>query len=284
MLDPNTNKTDIQKEKYLIEDARRSFAKGDYALVRIYCKLAIKINNNSFYTHFLNGCAMYNDGDLKSARKEFAKALKLNPDSQCTKINIGVIDSQTGHLSGMEDIEKMYPDYVNCVKIFELKGIMLAQRGEYELSDKYFEKAKYFYNSASIYTNHGTAILEKYLSQKLNVNDIYRAIEQFDYAIVNSEFDKYAYYNRCRAYILINQYKKALSDAKKLVAFDAQDPGFLYILAKTQMLCGKYDAAIDNAFYAHWYGTLFNSYVADEALKLCDEIARLKNKNSANIL
>lgn len=283
MLYPNINKTDIQKEKYLIEDARKAFAQEDYALVRVYCKLAIKINNNSFYTHFLNGCAMYHDGDLINARRELAKALKLNPDSKCTKINIGVIDSQIGHLSGIENIEKMYHDYANCVKIFELKGIMFAQKGEYELSDKYFERAKYFYNSASIYTNHGTAILEKYLSEKSSVNDIYRAIEQFNYAIENSEFDKYAYYNRCRAYILINQYKKALSDAKKLVAFDAQDPGFLYILAKTQMLCGKYDSAIDNAFYAHWYGTLFNSYVADEALKLCDEIARLKTENSEEV-
>lgn len=66
---------------------------------------------------------------------------------------------------------------------------------------------------------------------------------------------------------------------KKLVAYDEKDPGFVYILAKTQMLCGQYDNATENAFYAHWYGSLFNSKVADEALELCGEIIEAKKMN-----
>lgn len=279
MVNTNADKTELMKEKLLIDDARTAIARNDYSYAQACCKLAIDINGNSFNAHFLYGCTLYFNGDLDSARKEFSKAIKLNPKSQLAKINKGVIELQMGHLSGIGEIEKMNHDYTNCAKIFELKAIFSAQCGDYELSDVYFEKAKDLFAAPSIYTNHGTALLEKYLSNHGDINDLHKALEMLDYAIANSEFDKYAYYNRCRIYIILNRYKKAIADAKKLVAYDEKDPGFLYILAKTQMLCGQYDKATENAFYAHWYGSLFNSKVADEALVLCDEIVEAKKAN-----
>lgn len=212
----NADKTEVMKEQLLINEARAAIARDDYPYAQICCKLALDINCNSFNAHFLYGCALYFNGDLDSARKEFSKAIKLNPQSQLAKINKSVIELQMGHLSGICEIEKMHHDYTNCAKIFELKAIFSAQCGEYELSDMYFEKAKKLFDSPSIYTNHGTALLEKYLSQKGDVNDLHKALALFDYAISNSEFDKYAYYNRCRVYILLNQYKKAFADAKKI--------------------------------------------------------------------
>ncbi len=279
MTNIDKGKTNVLKERYLIDDAREAMTCEEYSFAQLCCKLAIDINDSSFNAHFLNGCALYFSGDLENARKEFTETIRLNPKSQHAKINKSVIESQSGYHSAVDDIENMHPDYVNCVKIFELKAIFFAKNGDYEMADAYFEKTKLLCDSPSAYTNHGTALLEKYLSKNGDVDDLYRAIEQFDHAIENSEFDKYAYYNRCRAYIFTCQYKKAMADAARLVQYDKKDPGFVFILAKTQMLCGKYDKAIENAFYAHWYGSLFDKDVADEALELCDEIITAKNIN-----
>lgn len=269
------NKNNIL-ETYLMDDAEDAFLHENYEYAQICCKLAIKINKNSFKAHFLNGCALYFSGNLDKARHAFAKAVKLNPHSQHAKINKGVIECQMGHLSGAEDIEKMHHDRINCGKIFELKAIFSSQKGEYTLAETYFAKAKeLLQNKPSVYTNHGTALLEKYLSNQSDITILQKALEQFDYAISNSSyFDKYAYYNRCRTYILLCQYKNALSDANKLVMYDETDPGFIYILAKAQLLCGCYKISLENAFFAHWYGTLFNHKVADEALDLCNEIVQ----------
>lgn len=261
-------------KKHLIDEAYRYIViYEDYYRAQICCKLILQNNKNSFAANYLMGCALYLDGQLEKARLSFSKAIKLNPKSQNAKINKGVVECQMGRLSGFKEVTKIRHDYAHCYRIFELEAIYSAQRHEYDLAETYFEKAKDFINKPSIYTNHGTALLEKYLANEGTVEDLHKALSQFNYAIANSNFDKYAYYNRCRTYILLKEYKNALSDARKLAEYDEKDPGFLYILAKAQMLCGLYDEAAENAIYAHWYGTLFNLHVAEEALELCNEIA-----------
>ncbi len=266
-------------EQYTVEQrilylARQSLKEGRYEYTLECCKMVLKDNPKSSAAYFYRGCAKFYLGQLNAAACAFSRAARYSEGSSCVAINSAVVHANMGKADGLFRLVDIPNKALYAENAYELAGITLAQRGQYELAEANFEGAhKCIPNYARACANHGTALLQKYLEKPEDEDLLERAIGLFNIAIVNSAFNKYAYYNRCRAYIIKKQYTLALRDARKLLVHDKEDPGFHYIHAKILYLCERYDEAVDSALTAYWYGTKYNAYVADEAIKLCETIA-----------
>ena len=138
-------------------------------------------------------------------------------------------------------IEKMFSLANADSNLYMLLGITAYKLKKYSDGQKYFSAAhRLSPNSCAIYTNAGISMLEK---QNTEEKDISQAVCCFSKAIAIMPLNKFAYYNRAKAYILQKKYNYALNDTQMLLYIDYDDAGFHYIRARALELSEKYTMA-----------------------------------------
>lgn len=272
MHSPETN---LRYYLYLAADALKE---GIYNKAIAACELALEVDSNCVAAIMILGNCHYQKKNYEEASKLFERAFDLYPSTtNMVNLSLTAIQSSDGDFANVLKDTVFKPENTSTAN--ELTAILLCKQGNYTEAEKYFELAvQAGVPRPRIYANYGTALLEKYLSSKEDINDVHRAIDKFNEAIDVAVFNKYAMYNRCRAYYTIGEYLKALKDAKELLRYDNEDSGYYYILARILIKLKKYNDAMKYATWAHWYGNLTNKYVASEATKLCREINLLTRK------
>lgn len=227
-------------EQLIIKSAYKRLSEKAYDCAIECAGYAIDHQIFPFEAHFIMGCALYELGNTNDAISEFYSALKYKPCSEKCIINIAIAKIKSGDINSLFckpfiDLAK-YPD--TCM-LMAIAYFYQKQYGKAQSLFASFHKAHP--NSASVYINAGVCMLEK---ENATLPDFKRAICCFTRATKLSPLNKFAYYNRTKAYIRANLPLNALSDSKVLLQIDHNDFGFHYISGVALELNGLYSSAI----------------------------------------
>lgn len=253
--------------KYLIEMALRRISEKAYDCSVECCDCALNMNKCVFEAHFIKGCALYHMGDYEQAKTEFIAALRFRPFASGCYSNLAMAAIKLGDNNIIKIIKNATQIVNDDAELYMMLGILYSNIDEYDNAFENFIAAHKLRPSIpTIYINAGTVMLEKKNACR---EDYLHAVCCFTTAIKLSPLNKYAYYNRCRAYIKLNMGKEALGDAETLLFIDRNDAGFYYIYANALVLLGKYDEAVSYYKKADSFGV---EYVSLESRKRLQEL------------
>ncbi len=262
-------------EKYIINMAMRRLAEGAYLCAVECCNRILEIDSTLFDAHFIKGCALYNLEQYDLSEAEFLRALKNMPLTKSCYSNLAMAAVKCGDSSVIRVIESAARTVLPNADLFMMCGILYADIQDYEKSFECFNIAHELKPAmASIYINAGSVMLERHDAQE---KDFIHAICCFTKALTLSPLNKYAYYNRCKAYLKLKDGEKALNDADTLLFIERNNAGFYYIYGNALMLLERYDEAKSYYETAHSFGI---EYISTESRKRLAEIKELcKKKN-----
>lgn len=269
MVVPLTN-----SEKYILNMAMRRLAEGAYACTIECCDKLLESHKTLFDAHFMKGCAHYNLKQYDIAEAEFLCALKHMPLTKECYSNLAMAAVKCGDSSVVHIIENAAHTVLPSADLFMMCGILYAETESYEKAFEYFNIAhRTEPSSAAVYINAGSVLLER---RNASENDLIHAVCCFTKALTLSPLNKYAYYNRCKAYLKLKKGAEALNDAATLLFVERNDAGFYYIYACALSLLERYDEAIEYYKKAISLGV---DYVSTESLKRIEELDHiLQNK------
>ena len=248
---------------------------GIYNKAIAACELALEADSECVAAMVIMGNTHYCKKNYKVAQRWYEKAFDLYPSTK-SLVNMGLAAIQSNDVGFAEVVKDTVFQPINTSVGHELTAMLLCKDGKYDEAEQYFKSAmNESVPKPRLYANYGTMMLERYLHTKADINDVHRAIDMFNSSLEISLFNKYAMYNRCRAYYTLGEYSKALKDAKELIKFDKEDPGFYYLLAEILFKLERYKDALKYVSYANLYGCISNRYVAEEATKLKNEIHKV---------
>jgi lipoprotein NlpI len=161
------------------------------------------------------GMAFYDMGRLDFARKDFEKAIALNPSYIDAHNNLGMTLYKTGGLDdAIEEFDKAIALDASYKEAYNNRGMIFNDKGQLDRAIEDFKMAitldPYYYKA---YANMGTAY------GKAGLFD--QAIESFTRAIVISPNFSDAYYNRALTYNFMGQPGRALDDLNKAIKLNA---------------------------------------------------------------
>lgn len=131
----------------------------------------------------------------EQARKDFEKAISLNPDFPIAFVQKCYADYRYSMLmqnidmlmKNMEEFKKATEKYPNCLEVFVLYAQVLTERQEYDAADKMYEQAgEIDPNSATLQVHRGLLMLQW-------KGDIEKAVELMRTAIKLDEKCEFAY-------------------------------------------------------------------------------------------
>ena len=252
---------------YIINMAQRRLSEGANVCAVECCNRVLELNKNVFEAHFIKGCALYNMGEYGLSETEFLSAVKYMPLAVGCYANLAMAAVKSRDSS----IVNMIDNALNMVKadaqLHMMCGILYADIGEYDEAFRQFNEAHRLRPSMeAVYINAGCVMLERADAEE---SDLRHAVCCFTTALKLSPLNKYAYYNRCKAYIRLNMGQEALQDADTLLFIDRNDAGYYYIYARALELLGQYSQAVKNYEIADSFG---DEYVSTESKK---RIARI---------
>lgn len=258
-----------EKENYILNMAMRRLYEGAYTCaIECCCKILNKYQT-MFEAHFIKGCAHYNLKQYEIAENEFLCALKHMPLTKECYSNLALSAVKCGDSSVVHIIENAANNIFPNADLYMMCGILYANIEDYEKAFKYFNEAhRASPSSAAVYINVGSVMLER---PNANKNDFLHAACCFTKAIKLAPLNKYAYYNRCKAYLKLKRGEEALNDANSLLFIERSDAGFYYIYGNALVLLKRYEEAREYYEKAISFG---NDYVSKESRKRITEIKK----------
>lgn len=230
----------LTDEQLIIKSAYKRLSEKAFDCAIECAQYAIDHQIYPFEAHFIMGCALYALNDIDSAMSEFYSALKYNTVSVECIANIARANIKSGNFNSL--LYNPFAILENNSDTCMLMAIAYFRKKQYSKASLLFAAYhKAHPHSASVYINAGVSMLEK---ENSSPSDLQKAICCFTKAIKLSPLNKFAYYNRAKAYIFANLPIKALHDSKMLLKIDNKDPGFHYINGMSHELNKDYASAI----------------------------------------
>ena len=193
---------------------RRALADGKYAQAIENFNVLAQLDTADYWNYFFRGIAKYNLGDLRGARRDFDRSVRINPVFTSGYHYRGITDSRFGDYdSALADLEKAISLRPGNVGLYFSRGVtyFLSQQFEKAVQDfdKYIRKEP---KDPSAYLNRGACWLF--------LGDTLKAQGDYDKAIRLDRFDPEGYIRRGRLYASRNDYKAALEDMNKAIELD----------------------------------------------------------------
>lgn len=193
---------------------RRALADGKYALAIENFNVLAQLDTSDYWNYFFRGIAKYNLGDLRGAKRDFDRSVRINPVFTSGYHYRGITDSRFGDYdSALSNLEKAISLRPGNVGLYFSRGVtyFLSQQFEKAVDDfdKYIRKEP---KDPSAYLNRGACWL--YLGDTL------KAQTDYDKAIKLDRFDPEGYVRRGRLYASRNDYEAAIGDMNKAIELD----------------------------------------------------------------
>ena len=194
---------------------RRALADGKYAQAIENFNVLTQLDTADYWTFFFRGIAKYNLGDIRGARQDFDRSVRINPVFTSGYHYRGISESQYGNYDqALADLQTAIDLRPGEIGLYFSRGVtyFLAQQFENAVKDfdKYIRKEP---KDPSAYLNRGASWLF--------IGDTLKAVSDYNKAIRLDRFDPEGYVRRGRLYADQNKYDLAISDMDKAIELDS---------------------------------------------------------------
>lgn len=194
---------------------RNALADGKYALAIENFNILSQLDTADYWTFFFRGIAKYNLGDLRGAKKDFDRSVRINPVFTSGYHYRGITESRFGNydqaLADMQKAIDLRPGYIG---LYFSRGVtyFLSQQFENAVKDfdKYIRKEP---KDPSAYLNRGASWLF--------LGDTLKAVADYNKAIRLDRFDPEGYIRRGRLYATQKRHDLAIADMDKAIGLDS---------------------------------------------------------------
>ena len=183
---------------------RQALADGKYALAIENFNILSQLDTADYYTFFFRGIAKYNLGDLRGAKRDFDRSVRINPVFTSGYHYRGITESRFGNYdAALADLQRAIDLRPGYEGIYFSRGVtyFLAQQFETAIKDfdKYIRKEP---KDPSAYLNRGASYLF--------LGDTLKAVADYNKAIKLDRFDPEGYVRRGRLYASQKNYEAFL--------------------------------------------------------------------------
>lgn len=196
---------------------RKALADGKYSLAIENFNVLSQLDTSDYWTFFFRGIAKYNLGDLRGAKKDFERSVRINPVFTSGYHYRGITESRFGNydeaLADMQKAIDLRPGYVG---LYFSRGVtyFLSQQFENAVKDfdRYIRKEP---KDPSAYLNRGASWLF--------LGDTLKAVADYNKAIRLDRFDPEGYIRRGRLYASQKRLDLAVADMDKAIELDTSN-------------------------------------------------------------
>lgn len=266
---------------------RMALSEGKYAKAIENFNILAQLDTSDYWNYFFRGIAKYNLGDLRGAKRDFDRSVRVNPVFTNGYHYRGITSSRFGDYdAALEDMQKAIELRPGYMGLYFSRGVtyFLSQQFAKAVADfdKYIKKEP---KDPSAYLNRGASYLF--------LGDTLKALADYDKAIKLDRFDPEGYVRRGRLYASQNLYDQAIADMDKAIDLDTTNTFAYFNRALMYYEQERYVECLDdlnkvleqepgNALTLYNRGLIRAQLGAyDEAL---DDLDRVININPDNVL
>lgn len=196
---------------------RRALGDGKYAQAIENFNIVAKLDTSDCHTFFFRGIAKYNLGDLRGARADFDRCVRVNPVFTSGYHYRAITESRTGdYEQALTDLEKALSLRPGFSGLYYSRGVTYFLSRQFEKAvadfDWYIRREP---RDPSAFLNRGAA--------KLYLKDTVQALADYNKAIKLDRFEAEAYMRRGRLYADMGKYDQALSDMSRSIELDPKN-------------------------------------------------------------
>ncbi len=266
---------------------RQALSEGKYALAIENFNVLSQLDTTDYWTYFFRGIAKYNLGDLRGAKRDFDRSVRINPVFTSGYHYRGITESRFGEYEeALTDLQRAIALRPGEVGIYFSRGVtyFLAQQFDKAIHDfdRYIRKEP---KDPSAYLNRGASYLF--------LGDTLKAVNDYNKAIKLDRFDPEGYVRRGRLYAGQKKYDLALADMDRAIELDTANTFAYFNRAIMHYEQERYQAAMDdlnrvlrdepgNALTLYNRG-LISAQLGDYESSL-DDMDRVLNINPDNVL
>lgn len=219
---------------------RTALADGKYAQAIDNFNVLAQLDTADYYTFFFRGIAKYNLGDLRGARKDFDRSVRINPVFTSGYHYRGITESRFGNYDeALADLQTAIDLRPGFIGLYFSRGVtyFLSQQFEKAIADfdKYIRKEP---KDPSAYLNRGASFLF--------LGDTLSAMNDYNKAIKLDRFDPEGYVRRGRLYASQNDYDNAIADMDKAISLDTANTFAYFNRAIMYYEQERYQEAMDD--------------------------------------
>ena len=219
---------------------RHALADGKYALAIENFNILTQLDTADHWTFFFRGIAKYNLGDIRGAKKDFDRSVRINPVFTSGYHYRGITESRFGNYdAALSDLESAIHLRPGEIGLYFSRGVtyFLSQQFEKAVKDfdRYIRKEP---KDPSAYLNRGAS--------HLFLGDTLKALNDYNKAIRLDRFDPEGYVRRGRLYATQKDYQNALADMDKAIELDTTNTFAYFNRAIMYYEQEKYKEAMDD--------------------------------------
>ena len=202
------------KDRFYIR-GRQALADGKYAQAIESFNVLTQLDTSDYWTFFFRGIAKYNLGDIRGARQDFDRSVRINPVFTSGYHYRGIAESRYGNYDqALADLQKAIDLRPGEVGLYFSRGVTYFLSRQFENAvkdfDRYIRKEP---KDPSAYLNRGATWL--YLGDTL------KAVSDYNKAIRLDRYDPEGYVRRGRLYAEQKKYDLAIADMDKAIEMDS---------------------------------------------------------------
>ena len=219
---------------------RRALADGRYAQAIENFNVLAQLDTADYWNYFFRGIAKYNLGDLRGAKRDFDRSVRINPVFTSGYHYRGITDSRFGDYdSALANIEKALELRPGNVSLYFSRGVtyFLSQQFDKAVADfdMYIRKEP---KDPSAYLNRGASWLF--------LGDTLKAVNDYNKAIKLDRFDPEGYVRRGRLYAGQRNFEAAVTDLNRAIELDTTNTFAYFNRAIMHYEQQNYKAAMDD--------------------------------------
>jgi tetratricopeptide (TPR) repeat protein len=193
---------------------RQALSEGKYARAIENFNVLSQLDTTDYWTFFFRGIAKYNLGDLRGAKRDFDRSVRINPVFTNGYHYRGITQSRFGNydaaLTDFKTAIDLRPGYDG---LYFSRGVtyFLSQQFDKAVSDfdRYIRKEP---KDPTAYLNRGASWLF--------LGDTLKAVTDYNKAIRLDRFDPEGYVRRGRLYATQGKYDLAIADMDRAIELD----------------------------------------------------------------
>jgi len=193
---------------------RQALAEGRYSTAIENFNVLARLDTNDYWNYFFRGIAKYNLGDIRGAKNDFDRSVRINPVFTNGYHYRGITSSRFGdYETALADLQHAIDLRPGNVGLYFSRGVtyFLSQQFDKAVKDfdKYIRKEP---RDPSAYLNRGASWLF--------LGDTLKAVSDYNKAIKLDRFDPEGYVRRGRLYAEQKDYVSAIADMDKAIELD----------------------------------------------------------------
>ena len=196
---------------------RRALADGKYSAAIENFNILAQLDTSDYWNYFFRGIAKYNLGDLRGAKRDFDRSVRINPVFTSGYHYKGITESRFGDYdAALSNLQRAIDLRPGNIGLYFSRGVTYFLSQQFDKAVQDFDK--YIRNEPkdpSAYLNRGASWLF--------LGDTLKAVNDYNKAIKLDRFDPEGYVRRGRLYAAQNNYDLAVADMDKAIQLDSSN-------------------------------------------------------------